>query len=235
MHGALTRHADVALAEAVGVSGLTGPEVLAGLTRLITVDGTGRRTRRRIMLPGPAEPLRGALQVFVNDRLLLSDTDDDGQVWLSVVHEALLTEWGPLEAATTEIITALRTARVVEQAATEWTSAQRAEHYLWDDKWLTETLVTLRMTGDDNNHNHNPAASPIVALDDQARAFLDATARRASTVRPMRGLQRLRSARVISAGYTFIQNLRGGHYELAADLHPNPRISVAFTELAVTI
>jgi hypothetical protein len=33
----------------------------------------------------------------------------------------------------------------------------------------------------------------------------------------------------------FVQNLRRGHYELAVDLHPNHRISVAFTELAVAI
>jgi transposase-like protein len=30
-------------------------------------------------------------------------------------------------------------------------------------------------------------------------------------LRPMRGLKRLRSARVISAGHAFIQNLRRGH------------------------
>ena len=56
-----------------------------------------------------------------------------------------------------------------------------------------------------------------------------------SRLRPMRGLHRLRSARVISAGHAFVQNLRRGHYELAVDLHPNHRISVAFTELALTI
>jgi hypothetical protein len=58
VHGALTRHADAALAEAVRVSGLTEHQVLAGLTRLVTVDNTGRRARRRIMLPAP--PSRSA-------------------------------------------------------------------------------------------------------------------------------------------------------------------------------
>jgi transposase-like protein len=38
-----------------------------------------------------------------------------------------------------------------------------------------------------------------------------------SRLRPMRGLKRLRSARVISAGHAFVQNVRRGHYELAAD------------------
>ena len=35
---------------------------------------------------------------------------------------------------------------------------------------------------------------------------------------PMRGLTRLRSARVISAGHAFIQNLRRGYYELGIDI-----------------
>ena len=54
-------------------------------------------------------------------------------------------------------------------------------------------------------------------------------------LRPMRGLKRLRSARVISTGHAFVQNLRRGHYELALDLDPNYRIPAAFTELALAI
>jgi energy-coupling factor transporter ATP-binding protein EcfA2 len=174
VRGALTRHADTALANAVKVSGLTDREVLAGLTRLVTVDETGRRSRRRIKITGLPEPLRVALGIFVESRLLLSDTDDGGQV-LTVAHEALLTEWRPLDTATADITAALRAARAVEQAAAEWTSAGRPEHYLWDDKRLTTTLATLGMTSDGDHHN--PATPPIVELDDDARAFLDATAR----------------------------------------------------------
>jgi hypothetical protein len=33
----------------------------------------------------------------------------------------------------------------------------------------------------------------------------------------MRGLKRFRSARVISTGHAFVQNLRRGHYELGVD------------------
>ena len=51
-------------------------------------------------------------------------------------------------------------------------------------------------------------------------------------IRPMRGLKRQRGARVIMAGHAFVQNLRRGHYELAADEPPNLRVSAAFTELA---
>ncbi|HEX2263854.1 MAG TPA: TIR domain-containing protein, partial [Pseudonocardiaceae bacterium] len=173
VHGALARHADAGLGQAVRASGLTEREVLAGLTRLVTIDATGRRARRRITLASLTPPLRVALQVFVERRLLLSDTDHDSQVWLTVAHEALFTAWHPLDIAIADITNVLRTARAVEQAAAEWNSAGQSEHYLWDDKRLTATRTALGMTGDSDR---NPAAPPIVELADQAPAFLDATA-----------------------------------------------------------
>jgi hypothetical protein len=51
----------------------------------------------------------------------------------------------------------------------------------------------------------------------------------------MRGLKRLRSARVISTRHAFVQNLRRGHYELGIDAHPRDRHPAAFTELADAI
>ena len=39
-------------------------------------------------------------------------------------------------------------------------------------------------------------------------------------LRPMRGLKRHRSARILSAGHAFIQNLRRGHYDIATDVPP---------------
>ena len=41
-------------------------------------------------------------------------------------------------------------------------------------------------------------------------------------LRPMRGLQTDRTARVIIAGHAFMQNLRRGHYELGVDARPSP-------------
>jgi energy-coupling factor transporter ATP-binding protein EcfA2 len=147
VQGALTRHADAALAEATRASGLTDREVLAGLTRLVTIDETGRRARRRITLTSLTPPLRVAFQVFIDRRLLLCDTDEVGQVWLTVAHEALLTGWHPLDTTITDITVALRTARTVEQAAAEWTSAGRPVHYLWDAERLTATRTTLEGLG----------------------------------------------------------------------------------------
>ncbi|MGH3802024.1 MAG: WD40 repeat domain-containing protein, partial [Pseudonocardiaceae bacterium] len=195
VRGALTQHADAALAEAVKASGLTEREVLAGLTRLVTVDDTGRRARRRIKRTSLAESLRVALQVFVDRRLLLSDTDHDGQVWLTVTHEALLTGWRPLNVVTTHIIVALRTARTVEQAAADWNSAGRPEHYLWDAERLTATQATLGMTG---GSSRNPAAPAIVELDDEALAFFDATSRRVHAIKERERRRRTRTIAVLS-------------------------------------
>ena len=56
-----------------------------------------------------------------------------------------------------------------------------------------------------------------------------------SRLRPMHGLKQLRSARVISTGHAFVQNLRRGHYELATDASPPLRLAAAFTELALVL
>jgi len=56
-----------------------------------------------------------------------------------------------------------------------------------------------------------------------------------SRLRPMRGLKQDRSARVIIVGHAFVQNIRRGHYELAAEESANRRLTVAFDELALAI
>jgi transposase-like protein len=50
-------------------------------------------------------------------------------------------------------------------------------------------------------------------------------------LRPMHGLTQLRSTRVISTGYPFVQNLRHGHYELGMDADRQHRSPATFTEL----
>jgi len=51
----------------------------------------------------------------------------------------------------------------------------------------------------------------------------------------MRELKQDRSARVIIAGHALVQNVRRGHYELAAEEPATRRLAVAFEELAVAI
>ena len=54
-------------------------------------------------------------------------------------------------------------------------------------------------------------------------------------LRPMRGMKKDRSLRIVATGHAFIQNLRRGHYELATDATALDRVTVAFTELALVI
>ena len=54
-------------------------------------------------------------------------------------------------------------------------------------------------------------------------------------LRPMRGLKRDRTARVIVAGHAFIQNLRRGFYDLDTDVLSVSRLADAFAELALVI
>jgi transposase-like protein len=56
-----------------------------------------------------------------------------------------------------------------------------------------------------------------------------------SRLRPMRGLQQLRCAQVISAGHAFVQNLRRGRYELGIEEPLNLRVLAGFNELATAI
>ena len=54
-------------------------------------------------------------------------------------------------------------------------------------------------------------------------------------LRPMRGLKRDRTAKVILRGHAFMQNVRRGHYELGVDARRHRHVAAAFTELARTI
>ncbi len=54
-------------------------------------------------------------------------------------------------------------------------------------------------------------------------------------LQPMRGLKRFRSSQTVSSGHAFVQNIRRGHYELGLDADPHPRLSAAFTELALAV
>jgi IS6 family transposase len=56
-----------------------------------------------------------------------------------------------------------------------------------------------------------------------------------SRLRPMRGLQQLRCARVITTGHAFIQNIRRGHDELGVEEEANLWVLAAFDELILAI
>jgi transposase, IS6 family len=54
-------------------------------------------------------------------------------------------------------------------------------------------------------------------------------------LRPMRGIETMTGLRILAAGHAFVQNLRRGHYEIAADEPGGRRLAVAFAQLAKVI
>jgi len=61
-------------------------------------------------------------------------------------------------------------------------------------------------------------------------------ARLKARLRPMRGLQRDRTAAVVIRGHAFVQNLRRGHAELGINARANGlRLAAAFDELAPAV
>jgi hypothetical protein len=50
-------------------------------------------------------------------------------------------------------------------------------------------------------------------------------------LRPMRGLKHERTARMITRGHAFMQNVRRGHYELGIEARLHRRVADAFAEL----
>jgi len=54
-------------------------------------------------------------------------------------------------------------------------------------------------------------------------------------LRPMRGLRTDRTAGVVIAGHTFMQNVNRGHHEIGPDVPSSRRVAAAFTELAEAI
>jgi transposase-like protein len=54
-------------------------------------------------------------------------------------------------------------------------------------------------------------------------------------LRPMRGLKRHRSARILAAGHAFVQSLRRGHYDIATEVPSHYRLRAAFDDLALAV
>ena len=54
-------------------------------------------------------------------------------------------------------------------------------------------------------------------------------------LRPMRGLKRDDSTRVVMRGHALVQNLRRGHYELGCGARSHRGVAAAFAELARVI
>ncbi|HEU0086522.1 MAG TPA: TIR domain-containing protein [Pseudonocardiaceae bacterium] len=186
VQGALRREADAALAEAVAAGGRNRQEVITELLRLVTVDEQGRPTRWRMPRCELSGPVAAELDTYVARRLLSTDTDN-GNVVISVAHDAFLTAWPPLAEAITRSASALRARRAVERAAAEWHQNHRPPARLWGGGQLAAAVT-------DTGARVAPADAPPVAgwlprrgrrlvtdrveLSSAAREFLQASIRR---------------------------------------------------------
>jgi WD40 repeat protein len=124
--------------------------------------------------------------------------------WIAVAHEALLTAWPPLNTMISEQTLALHTARSVEQAAAEWASADRAEHFLWNAQRLSAALTNL------------PADDAPAILDHDARLFLVASRDRVVAAeqqersrhkRTITSLSLLLAGALVAAGIAIFQSM----------------------------
>ncbi|MGH3799823.1 MAG: TIR domain-containing protein [Pseudonocardiaceae bacterium] len=140
VQGALTRHADAALAQAIITGGRGRAEVIAGLLRLVTVDEQGHPTRWRIPREDLPAPVVTELDAFVTQRLLTTDTHNDTVV-IGVAHEAFLSAWSPLAQAIEANASALRARRAVEQAAAHWHQDGCPHQRLWSGGQLAAAVT----------------------------------------------------------------------------------------------
>ncbi len=142
VQGALTRQADTALACAVAATGRTREQVIDGLLRLVTVDEQGRPTRYRVKRDELPDLMTKELDIFVERRLLTTDTED-AIVVVGVAHEAILSAWPPLTQAINDNVSTLRARRVVEQAATEWNDKGCTPSRLWERGQLAAAVTDI--------------------------------------------------------------------------------------------
>ncbi|CAO5157039.1 WD40 repeat-containing protein [Frankia sp. AiPs1] len=175
VRGALARRADAVLEEAVTEARLSREEILASMAELATIDEVGRRTRRRVDFDElSTDALRLAFGVFVEQRLLSTPGEGLGARAVGVVHEALLTEWAPLDSVIREREAVLFTEGQVERAAAAWGRGGP----LWDADQLAAAIRVLWGSRDRFRKGHRP----LVNLNQAGRHFLDACGQRADTI-----------------------------------------------------
>ena len=143
VQGALRQQADAALERAVTATGRTPAEILDAFVELVTVDGSGRPSRRRVARADVAEDLLPAYDVFVDARLLRSD-EADGVETVGVAHEALFTAWPSLREALDAQTARLQLRRRLEVAAADWEREGREPSMLWRGEQLRAVLQAAK-------------------------------------------------------------------------------------------
>jgi WD40 repeat protein len=168
--------------------------VLPTLLRLVTVEGDGEPTRRRVGRSSLGVDEQVVVDAFVEARLVTSRQEGGGrpgtaEAVVEVAHEALLRQWPPLRDAIEAGRAWLRTRSELERMALDWDAEGRDDSYLLRGARLA---ATDRLSGE-----HSAELGPT------ERAFLDAS--RASASRELRAARRsVRRLRVLAAGLTVL-------------------------------
>ena len=157
--GALQRRADQVLAELRRRD--YGDMVLPTLMRLVTIEGSGEPTGRRIRRESLSATEAVIVDAFVDARLLSSrgepEPDGDGVVAheapdgdsvVGVAHEALLRQWAPLSEAIEASRSSIRMRSEVDRATLDWIAHQRDDSYLLRGRRLAELSSWAELTTD---------------------------------------------------------------------------------------
>jgi WD40 repeat protein len=189
--GALRRQADRVVEE------LSSPRradlIFPTLLKLVTVQGDGEPTRRRLRRNSLSGDEDDVAQAFIDARLLNSSGTGD-ETTVQVAHEALLRRWPPLREAIDASRRSLQMRADLERLARDWDRGNRDESYLLRG----ERLLAF---GDWSEHHRDE----LTVLDEEflaasrrlATAELEATRR---SNRRLRGLLAGLAVLLIAAG-----------------------------------
>jgi WD40 repeat protein/energy-coupling factor transporter ATP-binding protein EcfA2 len=168
--GALQRRADQVLAELERRD--HSDVVLPTLMRLVTIEGSGEPTGRRVQRESLSPTEAVVVDAFVDARLLTSrrESEPDGDRVVGVAHEALLRQWTPLRDAIEASRASLRMRSEVERLTLDWIGGQRDDSYLLRGRRLTELSSWADLTTDLGPEEQAfMAASQALAVRDQVR------------------------------------------------------------------
>jgi WD40 repeat protein len=168
--GALQRRADQVLAELERRN--YGDVVLPTLMRLVTIEGSGEPTGRRVQRESLSPTEAVIVDAFVDAHLLTSrrEPEPDGDSVVEVAHEALLRQWTPLSDAIEASRSSLRMRSEVERLTLDWIAGQRDDSYLLRGRRLAELSSWADLTTDLGPQEQAfMAASQALAVRDQTR------------------------------------------------------------------
>jgi len=209
--GALRAQADTTAAR---FDSQHGRLVIPTLTRLATVTPDGQPGRRRVLRATLTDREDQIIQAFIDDRLLVSGTDEQGRPIVEVAHEALLRQWPPLRASIDERRSDIYLRAELERWAGDWVHAGRRESYLVGGDRLAAILRWR------DSH-----ADELSRLDDSVTEFIDAS----SALQAQRDQARQDAERQRQLAHTrgFIQRLRGDAEQATSMLTLEPARALA--------